>query len=70
MRLCRPAGYLIFAASDLNELVSHNYVTTFMKIKGFPFCDAISRDGNFVSTLFRLAMPSFSLIRVEKGGEE
>ena len=32
----------IFATSDLNELVSHNYVTTFMKIKGSPLPDVIS----------------------------
>ena len=43
--LCRCA---IFAVSDLNELVSHNYVTTFMKIKGFPPSDVISQGGNFV----------------------
>lgn len=43
--LCRCA---IFAVSDLNELVSHNYVTTFMKIKGFPPSDVTSQGGNFV----------------------
>ena len=29
-----------------NELVSHNYVTTFMKIKGSPLPDVISRSGD------------------------
>ena len=57
---CRSLIYLywVIAASDAmaylcninlkNELVSHNYVTTFMKIKGSPLSDAISWDGDYL----------------------
>ena len=47
--LCVIGRRRIFATSDLNELVSHNYVTTFMKIKGSPLLDVISRSGDFVN---------------------